>query len=140
MDDKTLKEHLTRTQLMQESHAEKLGVLADSIDRYRDDLSDHIQHTASKFQHMDKEMRDLRTEHILLVHEVKAAVNGLERIANQVGIFYKEFKVSRDKQLRMIQLNNTFRDRLLGAVAAVTVIGTLVTIMSNLDSIIKAFS
>lgn len=124
---------------LQSAHNEKLGIMTHNVERYREDLSEHIQTTSKIVNRIDKDINQLRHEHMEVVHEVRSAVDGLEKIANQVSSVYSEYKQDRDRQMKMIQINNTFRDRLLGAVGALTLLGTLLTVIINIDAIQKLF-
>lgn len=128
-------EKLLEVHAQQQAQGEKLGSISDRLDQYRGDLSNHVQNTANKFATVDKEMHDLRAEQVAMVHEVKTAVNGLERIADRVSDFYEEFKDDRTEQMKMIQTNNSFRDRLLGGVGVLTLIGTILTVVINADAL-----
>lgn len=130
-----IEQRIIEVHARQEAQNERLSSISDNLGSLKTDLSDHVQSTDNKFNTIDREMHDLRTEQVVMVHEVKDAVKGLERIANRVGDFYEEFKDDRSEQMGMITANNTFRDRLLGGVGVLTLVGTILTVVLNLDAL-----
>ncbi len=123
----------------QDVACKQLCELTMSLKKYSTEMSEHVASTNKRFAVIARDMKDIRKEHDTMIGEVKEAVIGLHHIANEVKRFYAEFKEDRKEQMSMIHQNNVFRDRLLGGVGAVALLGTLITIAINIDPIKNLF-
>lgn len=129
MDCEDIKHNIDdRVKAIDEKHTASIGHLSSKLD-------EHILDTKDKFKCVEANMQELRQENHIMIGEVKQAVVGLTYIADEVKRFYSEFKTDRTEQMSMIKQNNSFRDRLLGGVGVITLLGTILTIVINYSAI-----